>query len=422
MKKLIPSAILALMCCFLACKKNDNLIVKELPNTMDEEIAAALFVKLQSVDFQCKLPNYLVTMGLSIPVIDDAKASLGRVVFYDKNLSKDGTVSCASCHKQNRAFSDDVAFSSGVGGQVTARNSMSLTNIASFAAHYAEIDGRTPLLLWDGRAAEVVNQAPMAFANPHEMGLSMADVVQNAKALEYYPYFMTQAFGDPEVTEARLLEGLQEFVRALGSADSKLDRALEKVNGDLFGTTMATIPITQQRDTIVAYYYGTHTITVTDTIGADTIALPLMGFNDSELHGRTLFAQNCTKCHTPIRSLQQEFMACNGLEMNYIDKGRGAVTGNPADDGVFKSPSLRNIHLTAPYMHDGRFKTLEEVMDFYSTGIQANPNLHPLLRDANGQALQMNFTAQEKKDLIAFLKTMTSYDVLQDPRFSSPFH
>jgi len=422
MKKLHSLALFCFLISIIACKKGDNLLIQEVPNNLDDESAAAIYLKMQKEDFQSKLPNYLVVMGLTQPNIDAAKADLGRVVFYDKSLSKDGTVSCASCHKQQFAFADDVAFSTGVEGFKTARNSMTLTNVASFAAHYTAIDGRQPGLLWDGRASEVTNQAPLAFANPHEMGLSMEEVVEIAQKREYYPYFMTKAFGDRAVTEARLLEGLQEFVRAMGSAKSKLDNALEKVNGDLFGTSNHLVPVTQKRDSIVEYYYGTRIITITDTLGFDTLVKPLMGFSQSELRGRTLFAINCTKCHTPIRSLQEEFMACNGLEMNYADKGLGGVTGRPEDNGVFKSPSLRNIALTAPYMHDGRFRSLESVIDFYSTGIQAHPNLHPLLRDANGQPLRMNFSAQEKADLIAFLRTMTSSNVLTDSRFSNPFH
>ncbi len=417
MKKLL---LLTLFAGLFACQKNDNFLTKELSNDVDDELKAAIALDMKTFNYQAKLPNYLVTMGLEKPSIDGEKVRLGRVVFYDKSLSLDGKISCASCHKQDRAFADNVAFSEGVNGQKTTRNSMTLTNVANFAAHYTSINGKKPGLLWDGRAAEVVNQAPMAFANPHEMGLTMNEVVEKARAQDYYPYLMTQAYGDPNVTEVRLLESLQEFVRAMGSANSKLDFALEKVNGDLFGTTTTTVPITVKRDSIISYYYGT-TIFVLDTIGLDTVTKPLLNFSPSELRGRTIFASNCTKCHTPIRSLQQEFMACNGLDMNYADKGLGGVTGNPADDGVFKSPSLRNIALTAPYMHDGRFKTLEEVVNFYSTGMKSNANLHPFLRNANGQALAMNFSAQEKKDLIAFLRTMTSYDVLVDIRFSNPF-
>lgn len=419
MKKLL---LLMLLVSQFACQKNDDFLTKNLPNNGDEEIRAALHLNMKQYDFQAKLPNYLVTMGLENPDIDNQKAHLGRVIFYDKNLSKDGKVSCGSCHKQSLAFADDEAFSSGIEGRKTSRNSMALTNVSNFAAHYTTLNGKKPALLWDGRANDVVNQAPLAFANPHEMGLTMSQVVEKARAMEYYPYFMTQAFGDPNVTEARLLEGLQEFVRALGSANSKLDLALEKVNGDLFGKYNTTVPITVLRDTIIQHYYGTITTTLTVVVGADTIVNPLLNFSESELRGRTLFAFNCTKCHSPIRSLQEEFMACNGLEMNYSDKGLGDVTGKPADVGIFKSPSLRNIALTAPYMHDGRFNTLGEVIDFYNTGIQPHPNLHPLLRDANGQVLTMNFSVQDKKDLIAFLNTMTSSEVLSDKRFSNPFH
>ncbi len=113
-------------------------------------------------------------------------------------------------------------------------------------------------------------------------------------------------------------------------------------------------------------------------------------------------------------------MACNGLDLEYGDKGLGSITGNPADNGVFKSPSLRNIALTAPYMHDGRFKTLNDVVEFYSTGVQDHPNLHPAMRAANGSA-RLNLSTQEKADLVAFLHTLTDDFLKTDERFSNPF-
>jgi cytochrome c peroxidase len=423
MKNLLPISAFLLLLSLFACKKSENILVQELPNTIDEELAASLYLNTSLQDLQCRLPNYLVSMGLHQPAIDNAKANLGRVVFYDKNLSADGKISCASCHKQAFAFADNLPISHGVGNQLTFRNSLSLTNVANFGVHYSNIEGRQPALLWDGRASDIVEQAPLAFANPHEMGLSMSEVVEKAKNQPYYPYFMKTAFGDREITEARLLEGLQEFVRAMGYATSKLDKALDKVNGDMMATYTDYVPIYELRETIVSYYYGSPIMGLGNVqVGQDTVVRELMNFTQSELRGRNLFAQNCTKCHTPIRTLQEEFMACNGLEMKYKDRGLGKITGRPEDDGVFKSPSLRNIALTAPYMHDGRFKTLYEVMDFYSTGMEASPNLHPLLRDENGQPKRMNFTQQQKLDLVAFLHTMTSHEVQNDKRFSNPFY
>ena len=422
MKKSLLGTAVILSLVAISCNKSDSLLVQRQKNLADNDYKFSSMMDTRVQNFQTKLPDYLVTMGLGQSNIDNEKASVGRVIFYDKSLSKDGKISCASCHIQNKAFADGWDFSPGVDGHVTSRNSMALTNVASFASHYTEIEGIAPALLWDGRADDIFGQAPLAFTNPHEMGLTLTELHKKAKIQSYYSYFIERIYGDSDVSQERFLECLQEFVRAMGGASSKLDRALDKVNGDLFGQYAETVPVYALRDSIVDYYYGTITITVKDSVGIDTLLRPLLNFSESELRGRTLFAQNCTKCHSPIRPLQKEFFACNGLETNYSDPGLGGVTGLQSDMGVFKSPSLRNIAVTAPYMHDGRFRDLGEVLDFYSTGIQAHPNLHPLLLDEEGNPRRMNFSFQDKIDLIAFLRTMTSYDILHDARFSNPFY
>jgi hypothetical protein len=180
--------------------------------------------------------------------------------------------------------------------------------------------------------------------------------------------------------------------------------------GDINGTSE------EVRFTTVQHaYYGT-----LDTTGSDTVIVPLQNFTIQELRGRDIFAANCTKCHSPVRSFQEVFEACNGLDINYSDNGKGILTSKASDMGVFKSPSLRNITLSAPYMHDGRFATLEDVIDFYSDGIKPHPNLHPLLIQPNGST-KMDFTAEQKKDLLAFLKTMTASDIAYDIIFTDPF-
>jgi cytochrome c peroxidase len=143
------------------------------------------------------------------------------------------------------------------------------------------------------------------------------------------------------------------------------------------------------------------------------------GFSSRENNGRDLFVANCSKCHSPIRAFQDVFEACNGLDLEYVDQGRGKLTGNASDNGVFKAPSLRNIAVTAPYMHDGRFKTLEEVIEFYSTGVKNHPNLHPQMLH-NGDP-NLHLSTQQKQDLIAFLKTLTDNKLATDYRFSNPF-
>lgn len=403
MKKLFY--LLSFVLLLSACSKNADFLVKEAPNTAAELIAAETAFKGAPLNnnYNRKLPEYLNVLGMMVAQADNQKAGLGRVLFYDKNLSKDRSVSCASCHKQSKAFSDDVAFSLGIEGKRTARNSLPLANVASFSAHYSIIDGKMPLLLWDERSPDVSSQSRQTFANPLEMGMEMADVVNRVKEKDYYPYLWRKLYGNFEPTEEQVLECLQEFVGAMGSHDTKLDIAMEKTQGDLSQTGA------DQAILISQAYYGPSDTTI--------LILPVLG--EAGERGRVIFVNNCTKCHSPIRPFQEVFAACIGLDMEYTDKGLAELTGNSADVGVFKSPSLRNIALTGPYMHDGRFNTLKEVVDFYSDQVKPHPNLHPRMMHDGDQNLHL--TATQKQDLIAFLHTLTDTELAFDPRFSNPF-
>lgn len=403
MKKTIylPAFLLFLF----ACQKSEFITHDErnvLPDYVTE-FEAWLDLPPVFVSYQRTLPKYLQAVGMLPAPVSDAKATLGRVLFYDKNLSLDRSTACASCHKQSNAFSDNTAFSTGINGRKGTRNAMPIDNVASFSAHYRSINGLQPLLLWDNRAADVAEQSKLAFLNDHEMGMTMEGIAQRIKGLSYYPYLWEKVYGHFNVTEEQVLECLSEFVGAFGSHQSKFDFALEMVNGDInFSGT----------DTIVEQIYS-GTITTTVSTG-------LPGFSVRELRGRDLFIAHCSGCHSPIRPFQEVLEACNGLDLNYADQGIGALTGNPADNGVFKAPSLRNIELTAPYMHDGRFKTLEEVVEFYSTGVKDHPNLHPVMRRDSG-SIHLNLTTVQKTDLVAFLKTLTEMNPGLDERFSNPF-
>lgn len=362
---------------------------------------ASQYVSLIPFDYSNKIPAYIRILGLGEDTdTDNNKVALGRVLFYDKNLSSDRTISCASCHKQELAFADNAVLSTGVNGQKTARNSMALANAIRFGAHHKPANSDAgPALLWDGRAGDVVRQAPMALTNPHEMNMTMSAVVDQVKSSPWYPYLFSNAYGDTQVTEARILECLQQFVDMLGTTESKFDKAMELVGGNL------NLNVTVVMNT----YEGTN----------DTV-VPLRDFSIGEIRGKNLFVQNCSKCHSPIRPLQEVFMACNGLDMAYTDNGLGKISNRPEDNGVFKSPSLRNIEFSAPYMHDGRFATLEQVVKFYSDEVKLHPNLHPLLKNADGSA-GFHFSVQEQKDLVAFMKTLTDKSVLNDVRYSNPF-
>ena len=264
------------------------------------------------------------------------------------------------------------------------------------------------MLFWDERTADVAAQSRQTFGNPLEMGMEMQSVVDRIKTLNYYPYLWQQVYGNFEPTEEQVLECLQEFVGAIGSHDASLDQSLE-VAMDLFN-----VPTTTQSDTIVsAFYYGGNDTTI------NTIVIGLPGMSLSQNRGRDIFVANCTKCHSPIRPFQEVFAACNGLDLEYKDKGLAELTGNPSDIGIFKSPSLRNITLTAPYMHDGRFKTLQAVVDFYSDQVKPHANLHhKMLHDGDPN---LHLSVEQKQDLLNFLLTLTDTTFTNNPAFSNPF-
>ncbi|WP_240485122.1 cytochrome-c peroxidase [Aestuariibacter salexigens] len=315
------------------------------------------------------------------PVTNDG-ATLGRVLFYDKNLSANGTVSCASCHKQALGFSDDAVLSMGFEGGRTARHSMTLIN----ARYYQR--GR---FFWDERAMTLEQQVLIPFQDPVEMGMTLDQLVSVVEEQEYYPELFENAFGSSQVTADRIAMALAQFVRSIVSYSSKYDtgRALSNAPGDNFPN-----------------------------------------FTDEENIGKGLFFRTipngggaCFGCHTT-----EAFVSANpgpqnnGLDSVTTDEGAGAVFDNPIFEGRFKTTSLRNIELTAPYMHDGRFNTLEEVVEHYNSGIQPHPTLSPALTDANGNPVRLNLTEAEKDALVAFLKTLTDETVSTEPKWSDPFN
>ena len=405
-------ALFAISVVIFACQKEKNVTTIEIhPEDLPQvNVLSPKSVDITMYEFNKPQASFLTGLGAPQSKFNNGIATLGKVLFYDRNLSSTYTVSCGSCHKQANAFADNNRFSEGINGQLSTRNSMALANVSNFKMHYSNFDGKAPSLLWDGRASSVTQQAPLALLNPHEMGMEWKDIVERVSALPYYKPLFAQGYGDTEVTEARILDAFSEFVGAIRCQNSKLDIALENVNGDINASSTEI-----KFDILHNSYSG-----ISDTIGGDTTVVPLKDFTVQELRGRDIFSANCTKCHSPVRNFQEVFEACNGLDLNYSDNGKGILTSKATDMGVFKSPSLRNIALSAPYMHDGRFATLEAVIDFYSDDIKPHANLHPLLRKPDGST-KMNFTPQEKKDLLAFLQTMTASDIGHDKIFSDPF-
>lgn len=312
--------------------------------------------------------------------VTDAGSTLGRVLFYDKHMSVNNTVACASCHVQTDGFSDVNTFSIGFEGGLTGRNSMGLTN----ARYYPN-----GAFFWDERAATLEEQVLMPIQDHVEMGMTLEDLVAKLGQIDYYKSLFTDAFGDEEVTSDRISKALAQFVRSMVSYQSKYD-------------------------------IGRATLTAGQDVGTTDFS----NFTTQENLGKTIFFDpatgSCAPCHGS-ENFVGNVARNNGLESTIIDEGVGGVTGNNNQVGLFKVNSLRNIELTAPYMHDGRFATLEEVVEHYSSGVQNTPNLSTPLRRPNGTVRQLNLTATQKSALVAFMKTLTDMNFIQDEKFSNPF-
>jgi cytochrome c peroxidase len=326
------------------------------------------------------------------PVTNDG-ATLGRVLFYDKTLSANDTVACASCHQQQHAFTDPGQFSEGFAGGFTGRNSMSLMNARFY---------RNGHFFWDERAVTLEDQVLMPIQNEVEMGLTLTTLLERVKSKEYYPALFEKAFGDSEITTERISLALAQFVRSIVSYQSRYDEGLA-----LAGNPGAQFP----------------------------------NFTVQENQGKALFLgpAGCGRCHLdpgppppppgppPNQAIFYIDLAVNnGVDQGQPtdDPGVGGITKNPEDNGKFKSPSLRNAAMTAPYMHDGRFKTLDEVVEHYNSGVKMHPNLDPRLLEPNvmpPQPRKLNLTPEQKAALVAFLGTLTDDEVMKDPKYSDPF-
>ncbi len=342
------------------------------------------------LDYTVEFPLHLRSAGLFPRPVERDKAVLGRVLFYDKQLSKDGTIACASCHKQEIGFSDDQRVSLGVYGRAGERNAIALSSVANFSAYYGtDINGSQAIrFFWDNRAETAADQNRGSLTNPLEMDMHMSDVVAAVENQPYYQPLFRKAYGDGAVTADRVNESIANFINALGSFQSKFDEEASKP-----GPNVYYVDLDRQ----------------------------FAGFSLEENRGKSIYMQNCASCHSTNMGRPVLFYANNGLDAGFTsDLGVGGITGASLEKGVFKVPTLRNIALTAPYMHDGRFQTLEEVVEHYNSGIQDHPNLHHDLQ-VGGQPKRMHMSAGSKQDLIAFLNTLTDEKLRVDERFANPF-
>jgi cytochrome c peroxidase len=308
----------------------------------------------------------------------DEGATLGRVLFYETQLSKNNTVSCASCHVQDKGFSDPFILSEGFDGHFTGRHSMGIVNSRYYPS------GK---FFWDERAATLEEQVLMPIQDSVEMGLTLTELVERVQGQSYYEPLFQGAFGSTEITTDKISKALAQYIRSIVSYQSKYDVGRAMVSGP-----QEEFP----------------------------------NYTPQENRGKVLFQNGpngfaCSMCHA--RDIQVANKGRNnGLDAATIDDGVGGVSGNPFDEATFKVPSLRNVMLRAPYMHDGRFATIEAVLEHYSTGIQDHPTLDHELRNTNtNQPIKLNMTAQEKQDLIAFFHTLSDSEITTDPKFSDPF-
>jgi cytochrome c peroxidase len=296
--------------------------------------------------------------------VTDAGATLGRVLFYDPRLSVNDASSCGSCHRQSIGFSDALPFSVGFGGALTSRHSPGLAN----ARFYQR--GR---FFWDERAPSLEAQALEPIQNPKEMGMSLDALALKLSVTSYYPSLFTAAFGTPSITGDRIAAALAQFVRSLVSGGSRYDRAFDATGVPNFASTLTA----------------------------------------QEIQGEQIFRRSgCNACHVGVAQVG-DALHVTGLDAAPLDSGAGG--------GAFKAPSLRNVAVRPRFMHDGRFTTLEQVIDFYDTGVQPSPGLDPRLKAPDGSPLRLRLTVAERASLVAFLGALTDSAFLEAPRFANPF-
>jgi cytochrome c peroxidase len=362
MKKIVTLSILAFI--FIAsCKKDDDPITAS-PAVYDD------------TPYELYIGSFPAPDIPSDNELTQQKVQLGRMLFFEERLSALDNQSCASCHRQTGVFSDTAQFSIGTFGDLGGRQAMAVVNLA----------WNTNGFFWDGRSPTLRHQSLQPIQNPVEMAETLDNVVAKLDQDQMYKDQFIRAFGDESITSERMGLAMEQFMMTIVSNDSKYDRFL-----------------------------------------AGTVEL-----NESEERGRELFFQeynpffpeisgaDCAHCHSGINFENDEYMN-NGLDTDaeFEDMGRYDVTEDEADRAKFKVPTLRNIELSPPYMHGGRFQTLEEVVDHYNEGIQLSSTVDPTV--ANTEATGLMLSEEDKADLVNFLKTLTDDTFLNNSEYSDPF-
>lgn len=318
------------------------------------------------IPLQLELPTNFpeIAYNLDNNPITDAGFELGKRLFYEGKLSSNGAIACAFCHEQAFAFTHHGHnLSHGVNGGIGLRNAQPIQNLAYQTS-----------FMWDGAASHLDLQPILPITSELEMGETLSNVIVKLQQDSYYQAQFAKAFDGGEVNTENMLKALSQFMLMMISSNSKYDKYVRQ---------------------------------------EDNVTLTAL-----ELDGLNTFQNKCSSCHASDLFTDQTFRN-NGLPINpqLNDKGRFNILEDPNDLYKFKVPSLRNVEVSYPYMHDGRFSTLEVVLDFYDSGIVDNGNVDPSLQKADG-TYGISLSAYEKESVIAFLKTLTDNQFLEDERFA----
>jgi cytochrome c peroxidase len=393
MNKLIFGSLLALVLLIMGCSpdpgpvpnpfmKYDNDLLTDIPSNP----TSYTFIRPQNFPIPViPADNPMTAEGIE----------LGRRLFYDPILSGDSTMSCEGCNKQRFAFADNLAVNAGIDGILGERNPPPLFNLAFVP------NG----LNWDGSSPNLREQAIIPITSTIELHETLENITFKLKRHALYPAWFREAFGietKGEITDELARKALSQFIRTMVSDDGKLDKVLYNPPG-----LRPFLTDSERRGEILFTAENVYVLSSSGQV--DSLA-------DKE----------CAHCHKKVsRLFTDNSFTNNGLTatpnlLNFPDLGLGGFNGNIADNGKFRTPSLRNIELTAPYMHDGSIETLEEVLDHYSLHLRDSPNLDGILA-ARLTGTPITFTPQEKTDLINYMKTLTDTTFINNPAFTNPW-
>lgn len=366
--------VLLVLLFFAACKK-------DTPEIRGDGDGAALCAQSASeaTPYQLEVPYFFPDpiIPADNPLTEEG-VNLGRHLFWENQLSRNNSISCGSCHFPAAAFSDSAPLSTGLYGEQTERSSMALVNLAWVNSG----------LFWDGRAPSLETLILEPVEHPIEMDLSWREAVERIGTDSAYQALFAEAFGSPCVDSVRITNAIAQFIRTMVSSRSKFD---------------------QWR------YYGETMLSPSENRG---LQLFLSEGGDPNFVAGGQGGGDCFHCHGGdlVLFTDNQFRN-NGLDSIFTDLGRANVTGYEWDKASFRTPTLRNIALSAPYMHDGRFASLMEVIEHYNFGGHPSPSLDPLMKL---QGIGLSLSPQDKVDLVAFLETLSDLEFIENEAFHDP--